>query len=93
MVNKNVLVESIVVRIKDYGIGIQSPKRLNGYVFCGHSCGDFYIPAIEGVANLSGICGNSYVCTEIQNDGSDFATAVGIEGNGVLIDCPSSLNG
>ena len=79
----------IVIGIKGYSVLVDFPKGLDSYALDRHSCGDFLIPTCKGVAFLGRSCGSGYSCAEIQHDGSDFATAIGIKGNGVLIDCPS----
>jgi len=81
------------VGIESNGVLINSPQCLDGDTLNGHGCRDFFIPTGKGVAGLGGSCGSCYCCAEIQSDGIYFATAIGIEGNRVLINGPQCLNG
>ena len=51
------------------------------------------VPTQKGIAFFGGSRGSGYLLAEIQRNGSNFATAIGIKNNGVLIDSPSSLSG
>ena len=79
--------------IKGNGVLVDFPNCFDNYAFNGHGCGNFFIPTFESVTNLLGSCGSGNCRSEVLYDGSDLATAIGIEGDGVLIYSPSCLYG
>ena len=79
--------------IEGNGVLVDFPNCFDNYAFNGHGCGNFFIPTFESVTNLLGSCGSGNCRSEVLYDGSDLATAIGIEGDGVLIYSPSCLYG
>ena len=81
------------VGVEGDGILIDDPRCLDGHVPSRHRLGNLLIPSIEGVAGLgrSGRSGDSRGV--VLRDGSNLRTAVGVEGDGVLIDGPLCLDG
>ena len=70
------------------GIGIARPLRGERLIFRGHCRRDCWIPASEGIAELAGIFGGCDERAVVLRDGCNGAAAIGVKGDGVLIDRP-----
>ena len=75
------------------GVLVDRPDGLDGQVLGGHGGGDLGIPTVEGVARLGGSRGSRHSRVVILGDGSDRSAAIGVKGDGVLVDLPLSGNG
>ena len=79
--------------VKGDGVLIDRPLRGDRQILGGHGRGNRLIPTDESIT-LScrvGRCGN--LRAVVLRDGLDGAAAVGVEGDGVLICCPSGCQG
>lgn len=72
---------------------IVAPLCRDGQVFGGHGGGDFRVPAHKRVAGLGGGFGCGDVRAVVLRNGCDCAAAVGVKGDGVLVDPPLRLDG
>ena len=75
-----------VLVLEEDGVLVDGPLGGDGHIICGHGCGDLHIPAIEGVAFLLRIGRCSHGSAVILGNGLDLSTAIGHEGDGVLVD-------
>ena len=79
------------ISIEGEGVLVDSPQRLEALVLCRDGLRNLAIPTSEGIARL-GWNGRSFkLCIEILGNHRCLCTIVGIEGEGVLIDSPLSL--
>ena len=79
------------ISIEGEGVLVDSPQRLEVLVLCRDGLRNLTIPTSEGIARL-GWSGRSFkLSIEILGDNRCLCTIVRIEGKGVLIDCPLSL--
>ena len=81
------------IGIKGDGVLVDCPLCSDRYVFSRHGCGDFSIPTVEGVTGLGGISRCCDCCAVILRDSINCRTAIGVECDGVLVDCPVCLDG
>ena len=78
---------SVVVN-KLHHVGCGIPDGIDGHVLCGHGVGNFFAPAHEGVACPNGISGLGDGGAVVLRDGVNCRAAIGVEGDGVLVDGP-----
>jgi len=82
-----------VVAVAAASTAIVAPLSRDGQVFGGHGGRDGRGPPCEGVAGLGGIGGGGDGSAVVLGDGRDGTSAVGVEGEGVLVHGPLSLDG
>ena len=79
------------ISIEGEGVLVDSPQRLEALVLSRDGLRNLTIPTSEGIARL-GWSGRSFkLCIEILGNHRCLCTIVGIEGKGILIDSPLSL--
>ena len=76
------------VCIKGDGVLIYLPLRRDNHIFGRHGRGNCLIPADEGVAFSCRVGRGGNRCAVVLCDGCNFAAAVGVKGNCVLIYLP-----
>ena len=81
------------VQIVGDGVLIDRPLRRQGQVLGGHGRGDFFVPTGESISFSCRVGGRGDGCAVVLRDGRDFTAAVGIKGDGVLIDRPLRRQG
>jgi len=82
-----------VVAVAAASTAIVAPLSLDGHILGGHGGRDGRGPPCEGVAGLGGIGGGGDGSAVVLGDGRDGTSAVGVEGEGVLVHGPLSLDG
>ena len=79
------------ISIEGEGVLVDSPQCLEALVLGRDGLRNLTIPTSEGITRL-GWSGRSFkLCIEILGNHHCLCTIVGIEGKGILIDCPLSL--
>ena len=79
------------ISIEGEGVLVDGPQRLKALVLSRDGLRNFTIPTSEGITRL-GWSGRSFkLCIEILGDNRCLCAIVGIEGKGILIDSPLSL--
>ena len=76
------------VGIKGYCVRIDFPLCFNRYIFRRHGFGDFLIPTLKGITFSCRIVRGGDCRFVVLCNRSNFAAAVGVKGNCVLIDFP-----
>ena len=79
------------VSIEGEGVLVDCPQRLEALVLCRDGFRNLAIPTSEGIARLSWSGRSFKLCIEVLGNHSCLCAIVSIEGKGVLIDSPLSL--
>ena len=79
------------ISIEGEGVLVDSPQRLEALVLCRDGLRNLTIPTSEGIARLGWSGRRIKLSTEVLSYHRYLCTIVGVEGKGILIDGPLSL--